>query len=672
MVVASFECAVPGDPEWSRMRVGRRTSYLCFAALHFLYRGVARHVSLSLPAIASILRIIIATTALVEGGPMMKCWKAGCLLGTLAGASCMAPPDEPAGAADTVSRAGERGAVNERVTDAGELAALGDRGCTWTQWGRSASHDGATCARGQDPRTILHHIVYNPFEQQEMDENFGGLFGHYQVPLNDGDGNYYMMQKGGAYVSCDPPQSGEPFPCGNARGNQLRQTWSEIKYRRRHDGSYEQVWSFASDWKPFPVFRWEPMFQPALAGPLLYVPGAGGTVWQVLDVFDRPIPIQRINPFDSIDPNTYVSGGVTVDRFGFLYWNVLRQDPETLANRGFLIKAAPWGQTWTVAYENLIPGAPAEFDPCFYTFAFEIPRPPLPWPPAADAVPPSFACGVQRPGVNVTPAVRPDGTIITASTADFGFAYAYIVALNPDLSLKWATSLRGLIHDGCGVARSNSPEGDVECSATFSAPGVDPDTNMPPALEVADNSSSTPVVVPDGGVLYGAFDAYNFVRGHLVKLDRDGRSVGTYPFGWDTTPAIYQHDGSYSIVIKDNHYFSGGPFYITQLSKDLQPEWQFQNTSTQACVRQPDGTLACTDVGPGGFEWCVNAPAVDAEGNVYANAEDGFVYQIGQGGQLKRQTFLDQALGAAYTPISLDPGGRVFALNNGELTVLGH
>jgi hypothetical protein len=56
---------------------------------------------------------------------------------------------------------------------------------------------------------------------------------------------------------------------------------------------------------------------------------------------------------------------------------------------------------------------------------------------------------------------------------------------------------------------------------------------------------------------------------------------------------------------------------------------------------------------------------------VYANAEDGYVYQIGQGGVLKTQTFLNQALGAAYTPVALDPAGRVYALNNGELTVFG-
>ena len=130
-------------------------------------------------------------------------------------------------------------------------------------------------------------------------------------------------------------------------------------------------------------------------------------------------------------------------------------------------------------------------------------------------------------------------------------------------------------------------------------------------------------------------------------------------------------------MIKDNHYLSDGPFLVSQLSRDMQIEWSFQNTSTQACTRQPDGTLTCTDTTadgeehPNGFEWCVNAPAVDSRGNVYVNAEDGFVYQIGQGGVLKTQTFLNQALGAAYTPISLDPRGRIYTLNNGELTVFG-
>jgi len=591
----------------------------------------------------------------------MVCLKVCCLacVGMLFGA-CMAPSDEPSVMVDTSFDLG-----------------TGERACAWTQWGQTASHSGATCARGQQPERVLGHIVYDPFQLQEIAESFDSLLVHYQVPLNDEEGNFYMMQKGGTYTPCDPPGSGRPFPCGIAPENVAQETWSENKYRRKRDGSYEQTWSFESDWKPYPVFLWEPMFQPALAGPLLYVPGAGGSVWQVLTVLDRPIALQRINPFDTIDPNTYVTSGVTIDRLGFAYWNVIQHDPvDAGRDRGFLVKAAPWGQTWKVDYETLTPGAPAERDACFASFFFVRPRPPQPWPPSADALPPQRPCGTQRPGANLTPAIGRDGTIYTGSHA-FTPGYSYIIAVEPDLSPKWATSLRGIVNDGCGVHRPGNPEGDVVCSNTFSAVGVDPTTNLPPALEVDDFSSSSPVALPDGSVVYGALDSYNFSRGHLVKLDRNGAVAGTYPFGWDTTPAIYEHDNTYSIVLKDNHYESEGPFYVTQLSKNLEIEWTFQNASTALCVRRPDGTLDCSGTAPdgtphpNGFEWCVNAPAVDARGDVYANAEDGFVYQIGQGGVLKTQTFLNQALGAAYTPVSLDPGGRVLALNNGELTVLG-
>ena len=583
----------------------------------------------------------------------------------LGGVGC-ATADEPAAPA-----AGP--AASSTAEIASDLS-IPDLTCAWSQWGRDATHDGQSCVTGQSPTHLLDHLVYDPFQFQEIAESGrGDLFVHYQVPLNDAAGNFYMLQKSGTYTSCDPPGSGTPAPCGLAQANIVRQIWSENKYRRTPTGGYELAWSFESDWKPFPVRLWEPMFQPALAGPIMYVPGAGGSVWQVLTVFDHAVPLQRINPFKAVDPNTYVTSGVTVDKLGFAYWNVLQRDPTTGESQGFLIKAAPWGQTWKVGYEHLIPGAPAATDQCVAGFFAASPPPPQPWPPSADAVAPTFPCGRQRPGVNVMPAISEDGTIFTASTADLNPSYSYIVALNPDLSLKWASSLRGLVHDGCGVHRPGFPEGDVACSATFSAVGVDPNTNLPPALFVSDQSSSTPVALPGGGVMYGALDDYNFGRGHLVRFDPRGRLTGTYTFGWDSTPAIYEHDHTYSVILKDNHYFTDGPYYITQLSKDLVPEWQFQDKTTQACGRQPDGTIKCTDEPhPNGFEWCVNAPAVDAKGNVFANSEDGNVYQIGQGGILKTQTFLNQALGAAYTPISLDPAGRVYVLNNGELTVFGH
>src|SRR5262249_49319486 len=81
--------------------------------------------------------------------------------------------------------------------------------------------------------------------------------------------------------------------------------------------------------------------------------------------------------------------------------------------------------------------------------------------------------------------------------------------------------------------------------------------NTRPAGRVDDSASSSITVAPDGSLLYGALTFYDFTRGHLVKFSAGGQFLGSYSFGWDSTPAIYQHDATYSIVIKDNEY--GGP-----------------------------------------------------------------------------------------------------------------
>ena len=49
------------------------------------------------------------------------------------------------------------------------------------------------------------------------------------------------------------------------------------------------------------------------------------------------------------------------------------------------------------------------------------------------------------------------------------------------------------------------------------------------------------------------------------------------------------------------------------------------------------------------YEWCVNAPAVDKNGTVYADSEDGNLYVINQG-RAESNIFLQSAVGAAYNP----------------------
>jgi hypothetical protein len=199
-----------------------------------------------------------------------------------------------------------------------------------------------------------------------------------------------------------------------------------------------------------------------------------------------------------------------------------------------------------------------------------------------------------------------------------------------------------------------------------------------PAGRVTDLGTSSPVVAPDGSILCGAFSSYNGSRGHLFRFTAAGTFAGVYGFGWDTTPAIYPHDGTFSVIVKDNTYsrdvngVETGPFFIRQLSADLKTiEWTFQSTNTQSCRRDADGNLSCVSNHPHGFEWCINAPAVDAAGDVYANSEDGKLYVIGQGGIERGSLFTNLALGAAYTPLAIGPDGKIYTQNDGHLFMIG-
>jgi len=141
---------------------------------------------------------------------------------------------------------------------------------------------------------------------------------------------------------------------------------------------------------------------------------------------------------------------------------------------------------------------------------------------------------------------------------------------------------------------------------------------------------------------------------------------------------VYAHDGTYSILIKDNHYPSSaycgfnnpvctpvpdGPYFVSQLDANMQVEWSFQNTT----IDQNH---------PNGYEWCVNAPVIDGNGLVYVTSEDGNIYSVPQGNKgifktPKQKIFLKEALGAAYTPLSICDDGKVYSQNDGHLFVVG-
>ena len=566
----------------------------------------------------------------------------------------------------------------------------------WPQWALNPQHTGQVSVAGQPLNESLADIVYDPLVPQEMAANGNELLAHYQVPLIEDATTIFMEFKSGTYN----------------KNHYDTQIWGENAFQWQN-GTLVKVWSFTSDWtaQGSQADFWEPVFHAVLANGSIYVPGAFGTMFK-LDKSDGTV-VSRINPFASLDPSIFVAGVPTADSSGNIYYNAIQ-----LKNTGggsfyqhdiadsWLVKITPSDTTSTVSYSVLTAAtaagslpAPLPGDSCLGIFDVKQ----LPWPPSPDAMPPSVPCGHMRPALNAAPAVAPDGTIytITRNLADSTGRYAGMAAVNRDLTPKWWTSFRNRLNDGCNnddgtfagaLLPANGTPGGCRLGTT---PGVDPAQNTRPGARVLDDASSSPTIAPDGSILYGAYTRYDFARGHLLKFDANGQYKTSYSFGWDSTPAIYTHGATYSVVIKDNEYGGGpgfgsycnvdafcpprqnGPFFITQLDPNLTVEWKFQNSNNQSCTRNADGSVTCQPNTSGtqwpnvGFEWCINAPVVDSQGTVYANSEDGNVYSINQGGTLKQRLFLQQALGAAYTPLAIGPDGKVYTENKGHLIVVG-
>ncbi len=213
---------------------------------------------------------------------------------------------------------------------------------------------------------------------------------------------------------------------------------------------------------------------------------------------------------------------------------------------------------------------------------------------------------------------------------------------------------------------------------------------------ILNQSSSSPMVAPDGRVFLGVFgNPYNGSRGWMLQFSGDLQTKYTPGgFGWDTTPSIVpasllgtQYTGSspYLIFTKyNNYYFSGGgndggdgSNAIAILDpNDTELEYHDNTTTVMKRVLYKVGPTPDWDYPtvPTAFrEWCINYGAVDpATNSVIVNSSDGKFYRW----HLPTNTLIEpltltSGIGQPYTMTVIGVDGAMYGIQMGQLFALG-
>ncbi len=208
---------------------------------------------------------------------------------------------------------------------------------------------------------------------------------------------------------------------------------------------------------------------------------------------------------------------------------------------------------------------------------------------------------------------------------------------------------------------------------------------------VSSDSSSAPVIGPDGDVYFGVLESpcctSHNDRGWLLHFD-SALTTNKIPgsFGWDDTPSVvpaamipsYTGTSPYLLLTKYNNYADTGGDGDNRLAVldpfASQPD---QYSASQVAVMKEILTVAGVTPDPslpGVREWCINSAAVDrVTRSAIANNEDGTVYRWDFAtNTLSERLSLTSGRGEAYTPTAIGPDGTVFAINDAILFAVGN
>jgi autotransporter-associated beta strand protein len=424
--------------------------------------------------------------------------------------------------------------------------------------------------------------------------------------------------------------------------------WGGFELNAYNGATGTELWTQTADYTLPPAnngaesYDWTPPYSPAISGGTVYYPGNGGTIYERSSL-DSP---------GSVTPTqvAFYPGGLATYEASAAAYNadVAISTPITADAQGDIY----FGYTTVGTGPGGITSGIARISSTGVGTFFE----------ADQLMAGGSNAGMNQVATNCAPALSNNGSTVYVAMSSGEYGEGRMVALS---------------------AATLTPENSVLM--------MDPETNTP--SEMINDSTSSPLVGPDGDVYYGVIGNEGTSRGWMEHYSADLTQTKTPGgFGWDDTASIvpasmvpsYHGTSSYLIMTKYNEYAGYGGTTGQNMLAILDPNAtetnELPNTSGTTQMKEVETVLGPTlDLPeqakyPGAVhEWCDNSAVVDpATDSILVNSEDGNVYRWNLlSNSLTETVKITNGLGEAYTPTEIGPDGTVYAINNATLWAVG-
>jgi hypothetical protein len=505
-------------------------------------------------------------------------------------------------------------------------------GCAWWQFGGGGTHTGQACSGIADEDFVVRFdTLVDPSAHEKHCDVVTFDPSHRASPLTresaNGDQVFTVQQNGYVYRQ--------------RRATAPLQTHTVIAYRW-HGSQLVREWSYESDYRMVSLTLtdpYEPIFQPVIVGPWIYVPAARGAIVKL--EAETGALVSRIDPLAGT-PNAEhikISGGLVADGAGNVYYPAVAWHPSHALDNNtlgqWLVKVAQDNTVVVRDWSDISPGTPTPTSPvCGF----------------------SLGCGNQRPVLNATPALGPSGELVVMSRSHFNPNFGFLLRLDTaSMTNTWTASLQNRI-----AGQSNL------------------------RIRGSDVNGSAPVIAPDGSIFIGGYNPDPNDRGLTFKFSPAGDFLAWRPFGWESTPTIWQPPGAaaneYKLIgdLVNPSSASSATSFVVQYNANLVEEWRTPAFSPPTCTRDLESRgVICTSTRPRRWWFATGAGVVDPAGNFYTVDLAGFAYKIAQGGRIAARAFLGRG-GLVNIPVplamSVDSAtgdARLLAIQNGSMWVLG-